>query len=148
MSSKNQFLSWLIFILFMAGGYVFMIFFMEGITADLFHVEKKKVHFKSVADANEKVDKKAEVTIDKASMNYLKDSVIVKEGKEKIIRVDSGEPLTGIKRWSVEMFNDMRLTYSLLVTALMATIGVIIGFFTDFILKLFGFTVSKIAHHE
>ncbi len=125
-----------------------MLFFMEDITAEMFHVEKKKIHFESVSDATEKVDKKVEVTIDKASLNYLKDSVVVKDGKEKVIHVDSGEPLTGIKRWSVEMFNDMRLTYSILVVALMAIIGISIGIVTDFILKLFGFTVSKIAHHE
>jgi hypothetical protein len=60
----------------------------------------------------------------------------------------STEGLSSFNKWWVDMYNDDRVLYSLCVTGIMLCLGVIIGFGTDYILRLFGFKTTKIAHHE
>ena len=148
MPHKNRMIFWIVFISVMFCGYVFMIFFMEGITSKYFHVEKKKVHLENVTEAVQKIDKKADVTIDKASATYLKKSDAVENGEKKTIMLETGIPLTGPRALLVSLFNDSRVVYSIVVTLTMACVGVLIGFITDILLKMLGLDVSKISHHE
>ena len=148
MKIKNSPVSWIVFIVTMLGGYIFMIFFMEDITVDLFKIQKKKIHLESTTQTMKNIDKKAEVEIEKSSMNVLIDSTYIENGKKESVRIDSGIPLKGLKYFLVEKYNSSKVTYSIIVTLLMAALGVTIGFITDFILKIIGLDVQKIAHHE
>ncbi len=58
------------------------------------------------------------------------------------------ENLSGITLWLAQLYNDEKLLFALLVTFSMGIIGIILGFLTDIVLKIFGLDVSKIAHHE
>ena len=60
----------------------------------------------------------------------------------------STQGLSIFNKWWADMYNDQRIVYALCVTGIMLCLGVIIGFGTDYILKLFGFKTTKIAHHE
>jgi len=56
--------------------------------------------------------------------------------------------LSGINLWIAELYNNDRLLYAVVVTLVMATLGSIMAFGTDLILKYFGMNVSKISHSE
>ena len=56
--------------------------------------------------------------------------------------------LTGINLWIAEMYNNDRTLYAIVVTLVMATLGSIMAFGTDLILKRFGMNVTRISHHE
>ena len=68
------------------------------------------------------------------------------EPELKVI-IDTSD-LTGINLWIAETYNNDRLLYAIVVTLVMATLGTIMAFGTDQILKHFGISVSKISHHE
>ena len=71
-------------------------------------------------------------------------------GKDEapIVHKISTQGLNDFNKWWVDMYNDHRILYALCVTGIMLSLGVIIGFGTDLILKLFGFKTTKIVHHE
>lgn len=71
---------------------------------------------------------------------------VEKEG-DIVTKVDISN-LTGLRLWIVNLYNDERLLFALLVTFVMAGVGISIAFITDIILKLFGLEVTKIEHHE
>ena len=71
---------------------------------------------------------------------------VEKEGLLKM-HVDTSN-LEGIRLWLTNLYNDNRFLFALVVTVTMASVGVIIAFVTDFILKLVGLDVGKIEHHE
>ena len=56
--------------------------------------------------------------------------------------------LSGINLWIAETYNNDRLLYAIVVTLVMATLGSVMAFGTDLVLKYFGMNVSKISHHE
>lgn len=56
--------------------------------------------------------------------------------------------LSGISLWLVNIYNDDRVIFAIIVTLAMATIGMSIALITDMILKALGLEVSKIEHHE
>ena len=58
------------------------------------------------------------------------------------------EGLGGIAYFFARLYNDNLLLYALVCTAIMAIVGVIISFGTDFILKAAGLEVEKIEHQE
>ena len=62
-------------------------------------------------------------------------------------RIDTKD-LSGVNLWIAEMYNDDRILYAVVVTLVMATLGSIMAFGTDLILKYFGMNVSKISHSE
>ncbi len=71
-------------------------------------------------------------------------------GKEQAalnLTIDTKE-LTGVNLWIVEMYNNDRTLYAIVVTLVMATLGSIMAFGTDLILKRFGMNVTRISHHE
>jgi hypothetical protein len=63
------------------------------------------------------------------------------------ITIDTKD-LTGINLWIVEMYNNDRILYAIVVTLVMATLGSIMAFGTDLVLKYFGMSVSRISHSE
>jgi hypothetical protein len=71
---------------------------------------------------------------------------VEKEGKLSL-HVDITN-LTGIRLWIVNLYNDERLLFAILVTVTMAVIGMSIALIADVILKLLGLEVTKIEHHE
>lgn len=70
-----------------------------------------------------------------------------KEQAELNIIVDTKD-LTGINLWIVEMYNNDRTLYAIVVTLVMASLGSIMAFGTDLVLKRFGMNVTRISHHE
>jgi len=56
--------------------------------------------------------------------------------------------LTGVNLWIAEMYNNDRTLYAIVVTLVMASLGSIMAFGTDLILKKFGMNVTRISHHE
>ncbi|HKB86091.1 MAG TPA: hypothetical protein VKD08_07990 [Ignavibacteriaceae bacterium] len=71
-------------------------------------------------------------------------------GKEQAaldITIDTKD-LTGINLWIVEMYNNDRTLYAIVVTMVMATLGSVMAFGTDLILKYFGMGVGRISHSE
>ena len=55
--------------------------------------------------------------------------------------------LSGINLWIAELYNN-RIMYAIVVTLVMATLGSVLAFGTDLVLKRFGMSVSKISHSE
>ncbi len=71
-------------------------------------------------------------------------------GKEESalnVVIDTKE-LTGVNLWIAEMYNNDRTLYAVVVTLVMASLGSIMAFGTDLILKRFGMNVTRISHHE
>ncbi len=62
-------------------------------------------------------------------------------------KVDTKD-LSGINLWVAELYNNDRLLYAVVVTLVMATLGSIMAFGTDLVLKYFGINVSRISHRE
>ncbi len=56
--------------------------------------------------------------------------------------------LSGINLWIADLYNNDRLLYAVVVTLVMASLGSILAFGTDLVLKYFGMNVSKISHSE
>ena len=56
--------------------------------------------------------------------------------------------LTGVNLWIAELYNNDRVLYAIVVTLVMATLGSIMAFGTDLVLRYFGMNVSKISHRE
>ena len=56
--------------------------------------------------------------------------------------------LSGVNLWIAELYNNDRILYAVVVTLVMATLGSIMAFGTDLVLKYFGMNVSKISHSE
>jgi hypothetical protein len=56
--------------------------------------------------------------------------------------------LSGINLWIVNLYNEDRLLYAIVVTSVMALLGSVMAFGTDLVLKYFGINVSKISHSE
>lgn len=71
-------------------------------------------------------------------------------GKEETslnVEIDTKD-LSGINLWIAEMYNNDRTLYAIVVTLVMATLGSIMAFGTDLVLKRFGMNVTRISHHE
>lgn len=71
---------------------------------------------------------------------------VEKEGYLEV-KVDVSQ-LSGISLWLVNIYNDDRVVFAIIVTLAMATIGMSIALITDLILKALGLEVTKIEHHE
>ena len=56
--------------------------------------------------------------------------------------------LSGINLWIANLYNNDRILYAVVVTLVMATLGSVMAFGTDRVLKYFGMNVSKISHSE
>jgi hypothetical protein len=56
--------------------------------------------------------------------------------------------LSGINLWIAEIYNNDRVLYAVIVTLVMASLGSIMAFGTDLVLKFFGINVTRISHHE
>ncbi len=71
-------------------------------------------------------------------------------GKEEAVLnvVIDTKDLTGVNLWVAEMYNNDKTLYAIMVTLVMASMGSIMAFGTDLILKRFGMSVSRISHHE
>jgi len=70
-----------------------------------------------------------------------------KEEKALNVVIDTKD-LSGVNLWIAETYNNDRLLYAIVVTLVMATLGSIMAFGTDLVLKYFGMTVTKISHSE
>jgi hypothetical protein len=71
-------------------------------------------------------------------------------GKEQAVLnvVIDTKDLTGVNLWIAEMYNNDRTLYAIVVTLVMATMGSVMAFGTDLVLKRFGMNVTRISHHE
>ncbi len=71
-------------------------------------------------------------------------------GKEEspLNMVIDTKDLTGVNLWIAELYNDDKTLYAIVVTLVMASLGSIMAFGTDLILKRFGMNVTRISHHE
>ncbi len=56
--------------------------------------------------------------------------------------------LSGVNLWIVELYNNDRFMYAVVVVLVMAALGSIMAFGTDLVLKHFGINVSRISHSE
>ncbi len=56
--------------------------------------------------------------------------------------------LSGINLWIAELYNNDRILYAVIVTLVMASLGSIMAFGADLVLKYFGMNVSRISHSE
>lgn len=56
--------------------------------------------------------------------------------------------LSGVDLLIVNLYNNDRILYAVVVTLVMATIGTIMAFGTDLVLKFFGMNVTRISHTE
>jgi hypothetical protein len=56
--------------------------------------------------------------------------------------------LSGVNLWIADLYNNDRVLYAVVVTLVMATLGSILAFGTDLVLKHFGMSVSRISHSE
>lgn len=56
--------------------------------------------------------------------------------------------LSGVDLIIVNLYNGDRILYAVVVTLVMASLGSIMAFGTDLVLKFFGMSVSKISHNE
>ena len=63
------------------------------------------------------------------------------------ITIDTKD-LTGVNLWIVDLYNNDRTLYAIVVTLVMAILGSVLAFGTDLILKYFGMSVSRISHSE
>ena len=64
--------------------------------------------------------------------------------KEKI----ATEGLSGLSLFLVNLFNDHRLLFAILVIVSMAIVGLTLSYLHEFILKMFGVQTGKIIHKE
>jgi hypothetical protein len=62
-------------------------------------------------------------------------------------KIDTNQ-LSGVNLWIAELYNNDRVLYAVVVTLVMATLGSVMAFGTDLVLKYFGMNVSKISHTE
>jgi hypothetical protein len=70
-------------------------------------------------------------------------------GKDEALNITiDTKDLSGINLWIVETYNNDRMLYAVIVTLVMATLGSVLAFGTDLILKYFGMGVTKISHSE
>jgi hypothetical protein len=56
--------------------------------------------------------------------------------------------LSGVDLLIVNLYNNDRILYAVVVTLVMASLGSIMAFGTDLVLKFFGMNVTKISHKE
>ena len=63
------------------------------------------------------------------------------------ITIDTKD-LSGINLWIAELYNNDRILYAIVVTLVMASLGSVMAFGTDLVLKYFGINVSRISHNE
>jgi hypothetical protein len=56
--------------------------------------------------------------------------------------------LSGVDLLIVKLYNNDRILYAIVVLLVMASLGSILAFGTDLVLKFFGMSVSKISHNE
>lgn len=56
--------------------------------------------------------------------------------------------LSGIDLLIVDLYNNDRIMYAVVVTLVMALLGSIMAFGTDLVLKYFGMNVTRISHNE
>ncbi len=71
---------------------------------------------------------------------------VEKEGLLEM-HVDTSK-LEGIRLWLTNLYNTQRLSFAFVVTLTMASVGIVIAFVTDLILRLLGLEIGKIQHHE
>jgi ABC-type phosphate/phosphonate transport system permease subunit len=58
------------------------------------------------------------------------------------------ENLSGINLWVAKLYNNDRILYAIIVILVMASLGSIMAFGTDLVLKFFGMSVTRISHNE
>lgn len=56
--------------------------------------------------------------------------------------------LSGIELWIIQIYKGHRLLYAVIVTFVMAAMGVTLAFFADLVLKALGLEATKISHRE
>lgn len=56
--------------------------------------------------------------------------------------------LSGIEYIIANIYNNNRLMYAIVVTAVMAILGTVMSYLTDLVLKALGLEVSRISHRE
>ncbi len=83
-----------------------------------------------------------------ASINTYAGGEIGGKEEKALNVVINTKDLSGINLWITEMYNNDRTLYAIVVTLVMATLGSIMAFGTDLVLKRFGMNVTRISHHE
>lgn len=56
--------------------------------------------------------------------------------------------LSGFELWVTKIYNDHRALYAVIVTLVMAAMGISLAFLADLVLKALGLEVSRISHRE
>jgi len=84
-----------------------------------------------------------------ASINYYSYANEVSGKQEPTLshKVET-KNLSGVDLLIVNLYNNDRILYAIVVTLVMASLGSIMAFGTDLVLKFFGMSVSKISHNE
>ena len=81
------------------------------------------------------------------SITYANGESGGKQETELSKKIDTKD-LSGISLWITELYNNDRVLYAVVVTLVMASLGSIMAFGADLVLKYFGMNVSKISHSE
>lgn len=56
--------------------------------------------------------------------------------------------LSGFEKWVTRIYNGHRVLYAVIVTLVMAAMGITLAFLADIVLKALGLEVSRISHRE
>jgi hypothetical protein len=68
---------------------------------------------------------------------------------EKLVNIADTRALApGISKWIADIYNTSYLTFGLLVVAIMAAMGLILGFVCDRLVGLLGLNLGRMQHHE
>ena len=68
---------------------------------------------------------------------------------KKLVNIADTRGLSpGLSKWIADIYNTSYWTFGLIVVAIMAVMGVILGLFCDRMVGLLGLNLGKMQHHE
>ena len=68
---------------------------------------------------------------------------------EKLVNIaDTRNLQPGLSSWIANVYNTSYLQFALLVVAIMALMGLVLGYFCDRLVGLLGLNLGKMQHHE
>ncbi|MBI5533793.1 MAG: hypothetical protein HY898_13820 [Deltaproteobacteria bacterium] len=86
-----------------------------------------------------------------SALLLLPSEVLAAGGKpaSKLVNVaDTRHLAPGLSKWLADLYNDNLLIYGLVVVAIMAAMGGVLGFVFDRATALFGINLGRLDHHE
>lgn len=88
------------------------------------------------------------LTVCAFSNSYAYNGDAVDRGGTAVTHEIHAKHLSGFELWIAQVYHGNRILYAVIVTVVMAGMGVTLAFFADLVLKALGLEVSKISHRE